>query len=183
MDKRQIAIAAVVAVLAVGGVVGAVITGVGPAPGGSDGSDGGNVGNGGDGTETPYEDTVVVESTGTESTSSGEPLDPFSFVIQNITECGDTCREVSATIVNQRNTTAAGVTVRSEIYTGGEQIWQGSSDVGELDANATYTDTKTVELSIVEAYRVQQNDGQIRIETYVVTNNGTYVFKDERDVT
>lgn len=190
MQGKHIAIAAVVVVVAVAGIAGALVTGFGPAPGG----DGGAFGGDSTATATPYENTVVVDSTETEAggggggdsagdgTATAAPPDPFAFVIQNISECGNTCRIVNASIVNQQDTTATGVSVRSEIYTGGDKIWQGSSDVGSLESGESYSDTKRVELSYGEAYKVQQNDGEILIKTYVVTDDATYVFKDRRNV-
>ncbi|MBP1986111.1 hypothetical protein [Halolamina salifodinae] len=184
MQGKHIAIAAAVLVVVVGGIAGALVTGFGPAPGG----DGGGLGGDSTATATPYENTVVVDSTGTESGGGGDGTatasqpDPFAFVIENISECGDTCRVVDASIVNQQDSAATGVTVRSEIYTGGDKIWEGSSDVGTLESGESYSDTKRVDLSYGEAYKVQQNDGKILIKTYVVTDGATYVFKDERDV-
>ncbi|NHX35224.1 MULTISPECIES: hypothetical protein [Halolamina] len=181
MERSHVVIAVLVVVVALAGVAGALITGFGPAPGGGSAD-----------TSTPYEDTVVVESTdsggsggedGDGSTSTAtESQPPFSFVIESITECGQTCRDVNATIVNQQDTAATGVEVRSEIYTGGDLIWEGTSDVGTLSAGESFTDTKRVELSYSQAYKVQQNDGEILVKTYVRTDGGTYVFKDRRNV-
>ncbi|GAB7094239.1 hypothetical protein JCM30237_13910 [Halolamina litorea] len=205
MKGKHIAIAALVVVVALGAIAGAMVTGFGPAPGGDDG---GVLGGESTETATPYENTVVVGGTesgggggdggadnggdggsddggsgdgSTTATATPQP-DPFAFVIQNISECGNTCRVVNASIVNQQSTAAEEVTVRSEIYTGGDKIWQGSSDVGVLESGERYTDTKRVELSYGEAYKVQQNDGEITIKTYVETAEATYVFTDTRNV-
>jgi hypothetical protein len=180
MKAKSLAIGAVVLLVVVGGVVGAFSLGVIPAPGGGSSSGGGDE----PATET-FSDTVVVEETSTEDASGTETQPPFSFVIDNIEKCGETCRDVTATITNNQNETATGVKVRSEIYTGDNydnKIWEGTSDVGELPGGESYTDTKRVELGALDAYAVQQNDGEIVIKTYVVTDDGTSVFKDERDV-
>ena len=184
MDRKHIAIAAVVVVVALAGIVGALITGFGPAPGGDGGALGGS-----DETATPYSDTVVVDSTDSGSSGGGdggaaatESQEPFSFVIESITKCGQTCRDVNGTIVNQQDHTAEGVVIRSEIYTGGDMIWRGSSEAGDLASGESYTDDKRVELSYSEAYTVQQNDGEILIKTYVQTEETTYVFKQTRNV-
>ena len=200
MNRNYIAIVLLVVLVAVGGVAAALATGFGPAPGG----DGEPLG-GSEETRTPYENTVVVEpantetsagddgtesnagtdangGTGTAASTATPTPDPFAFVIENITECGQTCREVTATIVNQQDSAATGVTVRSEIYTDGDKIWEGSSDAGEVGAGESYTDTKTVELSLLEANSVRNNDGQVLIKTFVVTDSGTYVFKEQRNV-
>mgnify|MGYP000395095223 CR=1 FL=1 len=185
MNGKHVAIAALVVVIALGGVAAALVTGFGPAPGGDEGSAG---------PSTPYENTVVVEET--EASGSGGSSDdgsdggsaateapkPFNFVIEEITECGQTCRDVNGTITNQQDQTAEDVTVRSEIYTDGDLIWSGSSDAGDLGPGETFSDEKRVDLSYSEAYKVQQNDGKIVIRTYVETADGTYVFKQTRTV-
>lgn len=220
MNGKNILIVVLIGIIALGGIAGAIFLGLGPAPGGGDG-DSSAVGGGSTDTDTPYAETVIVQSTDTESgtndggsesgdestqtggdttesgggdsttTASGgetmtatptEQPDPFAFVIDNISECGDTCRIVNASIINQQNEPATGVTVRSEIYTGGDKIWEGSSDVGTIEAGEEYTDTKRVELSLAEAYKVEQNDGEILIKTFVETDETVYVFNDERNV-
>ncbi|WP_053947121.1 hypothetical protein [Halolamina sediminis] len=185
MNGKHVAIAALVVVIALGGVAAALVTGFGPAPGGDEGSAG---------PSTPYENTVVVEDTeasgsdgsgddgGDGGAAATEAPDPFTFVIEEITECGRTCRDVNGTITNQQDHTAEDVTIRSEIYTGGDMIWSGSSDAGDLASGESYSDQKRVGLSYSEAYKVQQNDGKIVIRTYVETADGTYVFKQTRTV-
>lgn len=190
MNWKGIAIAAVVVVVALGGIAGALITGFGPAPGGDDSGP----------SPTPYDETVVVGGTDSGggggdggggsggdggdggSAATAQPQ-PFTFVIENITKCGQTCRDVNGTILNQQNHTAEDVVIRSEIYTDGDMIWSGSSEAGDLAAGEAYTDQKRVDLSYSEAYKVQQNDGQIVVKTYVQTAETTYVFKDTRNVT
>ena len=183
------ALVGVVALLVVvGGIGGVFALGLVPGLGGNStgsSSTGGGGGGGADGTAT-YESTVVVEGTGTEGASSTETQSPFSFTIDSIEKCGETCRDVTATITNNQNSTATGVTVRSEIYTGDNydnKIWEGTSEAGELESGESYTDEKRVELGVSEAYAVQQNDGEILIKTYVVTDDATYVFNEERNVT
>ncbi|WP_435117714.1 FxLYD domain-containing protein [Halolamina sp. C58] len=183
MNRKHVAIAVLVVVIALGGVAAALVTGFGPAPGGDEGSAG---------PSTPYENTVVVEDTeasggdggsdGSGGAAATEAPQPFTFVIEEITECGRTCRDVNGTITNQQDQTAEDVTVRSEIYTDGDMIWSGSSEAGDLAPGETFNDQKRVDLSYSEAYKVQQNDGQIVIRTYVETADATYVFKQTRTV-
>lgn len=182
MNTKLIGIVGVGLVL-LAGAVGAFVTGVGPVPGGSD--------NSGDGAQTTYADTVVVEKTGSNSdgssggsgsSGSAESTPPFTFTIKKIEECGNTCRKVTGSITNNQNETATGVVVRSEIYTDGDKIWEGKSELGTMEPDETVSDTKTVKLSYGEAYKVKQNDGKILVKTYVITDETTYVFKEQRDV-
>lgn len=163
------------------GVVGAAAFGVGPfspdavpnpgtttdAPGatgpdsGSTGGDGG--GSGGAATATP------------------EPA-PFGFQIDNIEECGTTCRDVTATLTNQREAAARDVTVTTRIYVESEQIWEGSEDIGRLAAGESATTTERVEIGYFDAAKIQNNDGYITVETTVTTADGTYTFSGRRQV-
>jgi hypothetical protein len=191
--KRILIGLAVVAVVVAAGVGAAFITGVVPGAGGN--SDAGGE------TDETYQKTVVVQGTDSGSSSSGDKASggsndadsgsgdadsteqsPFSFRIKNIEECGQTCREVTASVTNNQNVTAEDVTVRSVIYTDGEKIWEGKSSLGDVGSGETATDTKTVKLGYMEAYKVKQNDGKILVKTYVITAEGTYVYKDTRDV-
>lgn len=171
-----------VVLVVVAGAAGAFALGVIP---GSSGNSGGGSG-GGDATATEtYESTVVVDESSSEGESTTDSQEPFTFTIDTIEECGQRCRNVTATITNNQDTAATGVRVRSEMYTGdnyGNKIWEGASEAGTLDAGEAFTDKKQVELGYSEAYAVQQNDGEILIKTFVVTDDATYVFKEERDV-
>lgn len=171
--------AVVVGLVVVAGTVGALVTDIGT---------GDDVAGGDGDSEQTYESTVVMGGTDSDGAASGsggdggaERLPPFSFSVKKIENCGDTCREVTASITNNQNV-SRDVTVRSIIYTGGEKIWEGESDLGTLASGETRTDTKTVKLGYVDGYKVKQNDGKILVKTYVVTEDATYVFKERRDV-
>lgn len=106
----------------------------------------------------------------------------FAYTVDSIEECGQTCRDVTATITNDGNETATGVSVETNIYTDGDLIWEGSEDIGTLDVGAEYTSTQRVELSYGEAAKVEDNDGWITIETIVSFDNGQEVITEERQV-
>jgi hypothetical protein len=172
-----------VAVVAVTlGVVGAAAFGVGPvspavppsggaatdtpdATGPDSGSSGGGGGGGSDG----------------DTTATAEPA-PFGFQIDSIETCGTTCRDVTATLTNQRDTAASDVTVTTRIYVESDQIWQGSEEIGRLAAGESATTTKRVELGYLDAAKVQNNDGYITVETTVATAEDTYTFSGRRQV-
>jgi hypothetical protein len=117
-------------------------------------------------------------------TSTATP--PFAFAIDTIEECGRTCRDVTSTLTNQRDTTAENVTVHTRIFAGqgtdGDVIWRGNEDVGTLPAGDAYTTTRQVELSYSEALKVENNDGWITVQTTVETEDQTVTFTDERQV-
>ncbi|MFB6360508.1 MAG: hypothetical protein ABEH59_04215 [Halobacteriales archaeon] len=170
----------VLVVLAVG-IGAAVYYGVGPAPGGSDSGQEltdfptatpGTGGTAGDGTDG--------------STATSAP--PFTFVIDNIEECGQTCRDVTATLRNNQDDPASGVTVFTRVFAGEDNtaeddlVWEGKEEVGTIDAGGSHTTTRRVELSLLEANKIQQKGGWITIVTTVRTDDRTITFRDTEQV-
>ncbi|WP_435063014.1 hypothetical protein [Halobaculum sp. EA56] len=190
--KAVAAVVGVVLVVGVGGVA-AFVAGVGPlgdVGGGSsqvtstpestgtvyDGS-GGSGGSGGD----------AGGSDGSAGSDGGNSPPPYTFTIESIEKCGQTCRDVTVRLTNNRNETATGVSVYTRIFAGNstaksDKVWEGTRDVGTLEAGASTTETSRVELSYSEAYQVQQNDGWITIVTTVESDDVTITFKERRDV-
>jgi len=174
-----------VALLAVGVGAGAVAVAGDVFPAGNSGGDselfptatadsGGTAAGGSDGEAT----------TTTRSASTETP--PFGFAIDNIEECGQTCRDVTSTLTNQRDATAENVTVYTRIVAGqgtdGDEVWRGDEDVGTLQAGGSYTTTRQVELSYADALKIRNDGGWITVQTTVETADGSVTFTDERRV-
>ena len=186
MNAKRLAIAAAATLLIGGVAAGAVVyTGAGPAPGGdSDESI----------EEFPTEETAdgdgsggTTDGGGPDGTSSGD-AEPFTFAVDETTECGTTCRDVTATLTNERNETATGVTTYTRIYAGenntdvDDVVWEGTVDVGTLEGGASHTTTERVELSLLEARKVDQNGGWITIQTTVESDETTVTFRSSERV-
>jgi hypothetical protein len=176
MERTNLLGGILVALVVVAGIGAALYTGLGPAPGGDSGAD--------------IEDFPTEEDTdGNETTapSSADTL-PFSFTIDNTEKCGQTCREVTATLDNNQNETATAVTVYIRILAGENNtetddiVWEGTEDVGAMDPAASHTTTKRIELSLQEARTVDQNDGWITILTTVESDTTTVTFQDSEQV-
>ncbi|WP_411966848.1 hypothetical protein [Haloferax sp. YSSS75] len=195
MRRPLLAVVAVL-VLVGAGVGAAFVTGFGPFAGGAD-SDGQS-------TEAFPTQTTATPSSGDSGDSSGsdggsssdgtttttsEPsTPPFAVTIDDIEECGQTCRDVTSTLTNQQETDATGVTVYSRIFVGNstasdDEVWRGSQQVGDLPASESFTATRRVELSYTEAFAVQQADGWITIQTTIQTDQRTVTYTERRDVT
>jgi hypothetical protein len=142
-----------------------------PATGGGGSSGDGSGGGGGSG--------------GGESAQS-TPEPPFDFDIGSVEECGQTCRDVTATLVNQQERRATGVSVYTRIHAGrdtdGDVVWEGTYDVGILGAGASETETQRVELGYFDALEVQRQDGWITIVLTIETDRQTFRFQERRDV-
>lgn len=177
-QKRVAGVAAVVVVVVALASVAVVALELGPL----DESTGGDGGGGATATP-PSTGTVYTDAPGGGSATEA----PFSFNIQTIEKCGQTCRDVTVTLRNNQNETATGVSVYTRIYAGNNteeknKIWTGQRDIGELEAESSVTRTSRVELSMQEGFKVQQKDGWITIVTTVKSDQTTITFKSRRDV-
>ncbi|UIP00778.1 hypothetical protein Hbl1158_05310 [Halobaculum sp. CBA1158] len=185
--KAIVAVLAVVVIVAVGGAA-AFVAGIGPI---------GDLGGGSDeSTATPQSTGTVYDGaggsndggSGTEADSGGEEsIPPYTFAIQSIDECGQTCRDVTVRLDNNRDQTAEDVSVFTQIYAGnstdsGDRVWQGNEDVGSMEPQGSVTRTSRVELSYSEGYQVQQEDGWITIVTTVESADVTITFRERRQV-
>jgi hypothetical protein len=174
--NRNHVLGGVLVVIVLAAAVGAMVyTGAGPAPGGDSGE--------------PIEDFPTEESAddGAETGSSTD-VDPFTFTVDGIEDCGTTCRDVTATLTNQRNETATGITTYIRIYAGenntdtDDVVWEGTVDVGTLDAGDSHTTTERVELSLRDARKIDRNDGRITVLTAVESDEATATFQDSKQV-
>jgi len=185
MDGKLLAVGGVF-VLLLAGVGGAFVAGLGPFQAESSGEDISEFP-----TETAPDDTASDgDDTGTDgATADGGAAStpPFAFTVDAIEECSRTCRDVTSTLTNQQNTTAEDVTVYTRIYAGnstdGDVVWEGSEDVGTLEADGSYTTTRRVDLSYGDAYAIEQEDGWITVQTTVETAERTVTLSEQRDVT
>jgi hypothetical protein len=186
VDGKLLAFVGVLLVV-LAGVVGALVTGVGPLPSGE-----AQAGADGDAdaesfpTATPAAGSTGDGGGGDGTTATVTPEPPFALTIDAIEECGQTCRDVTSSLINQQDTTARNVTVYTRIFvgngTGGDVAWQGRERVGTLEAGGTATATRRVDLSYSEALAIQRNGGWITVQTTVETADRTVTFSDRRQV-
>lgn len=145
-------------------------TSIGPAPGGESGDD------------------IEEFPTETEPKQSTVETAPFEFRIDSIDDCGQTCRDVTATVENTKNESASDVTVYTRIFAGenttetDDRLWEGSEDVGTLAAGDSYTSTKRVDLSFQEAITIDSEGGWITIVTTVESDEDTVTVRESKQV-
>ena len=142
--------------------------GNGSGSGGGGGGNGGGGGGGGNG-------------------GGGADLPPYTFAVTTVENCGRTCRDVTVELTNNREQAAEDVVVYTRIFAGnttdsGARVWQGREEVGEMEAGATTTATKRVDLSYSNAFKVQQQGGWITIRTTVRSADVNRTFTERRDV-
>ena len=155
---------------------------------------------GGDGGGGDFPTASAPESGGDSSTTAGggsgsgdsgggtteAAQRPFALDIESVEECGQTCRDVTATVENQQDSQATGVTVYTRIHVGrgtdGDVIWEGTNQVGTLAAGSSETDTQRIELGYFDAIAVERADGWITIVLSIDTDRQTVTFQERRDV-
>jgi len=176
VDSKLLGAGVVVLVVVVAALV--VVTGVGPLGGNSAPSSDFPTGSG-----TTYESGGGSGDGGAGTTT--EPP-PFRMVIEEIESCGQTCRDVTGRLVNEQERQANGVTVYTRIFAGadtdGEVVWEGTQEIGALGPGEAERDTQRVELGMMDAAAVQNEGGEITIQTTVETDRQTVTFIDHRDV-
>ena len=175
MNQRYAIGAVLAAVLLAFGFAAVLYAGVGPAPDG----------NADDSIEEPP--TVTPTSDGSDDGSSETPASgdraPFSFTVEDVEECGLTCRDVTATLHNERNETASDVTVFTRIFAGEDStepadlVWEGSETVGTMERSSSHTTTERIELSLWDAREIDRRGGWITIVTTVRTDAETVMFQ------
>lgn len=171
--RRSALVVVFLAVLVVAGGVLAVGVGLIDLPAASDD------GEAGDGLQNDSSDVDVdVRSERNMADTEAE----IRMVVEEVTSCGTTCREVTATVSNDGDEAAENITVETSISTDGDEIWSNSYEVGTLEADDSATSTERIELGYGDALAVQRNDGWITIETVIEFDDGTEVFTEERQV-
>lgn len=143
---------------------------------GGAGSSGGSGGGGGSGSASNGE---------SEAETPTPP--PYDFDVVRIEDCGNTCRDVTVQLTNNRDARASGVVVTTRIYAGNEttenaEVWEGRRDVGTLGPDGSTTATERVSLSYFEALSVKQKGGWITIVTTVESEEVTRTFEERRKV-
>lgn len=135
------------------------------------------------GASTPGSDGADgTDSTPTATESGTASAVQFDFTVREITECGRTCRDVTAALQNRGEANATDVVVRTELYTDGDRIWEDEESVGTIAAGEEYETTKRVELGYGGALKVQNNDGQVTIRVTVRHADGVQRFERNETV-
>lgn len=150
MNRNAVALAGGVVVLLLGGA--AVTLGFVP-------------GSGGGGAGSP---PTVAEPATENGTGNGSAPGGFSFVVTNISECGQTCRLMESELTNSMNESASNVTLTFDVYAGGNStVWEGRTALGSVAANATDDQSTRIQVGMGGGLEIRQNGGNATIVTTV----------------
>lgn len=135
-------------------------------------------------TAGPSTSTATSDHTPAPETQTEPP--PFVLQIDSIESCGQTCRDVTATLVNTQDRRAIGVIVSTRIHAGesvdGSVVWEGEHEVGTLPAGDSVQHTSRIELGFMSAAAIQGAGGEVTIVTSVESDQQSVRFVRHRDV-
>lgn len=137
------------------------------------------------GTATPASDTATPAGT---ATPTATPFgSAFSYAINEITECGSTCRDVTATLTNDQDDAAEDVVIVTEMYAGNQTsedalVYTSNESAGTLGSGESHTFTQQLELTLSEAADVRDEDGWVAIVTTIHSEGETKSFVTRRQI-
>ena len=151
-------------------------------------------------TATDAGDTQTATDGGSTSTNTPTPTDTgggqtatgtatqaaFAYQIDEVTECGATCRTVTATVTNQQSTDT-GVTSETRIYAGNTtaddaRVFAETRELGTVAAGESVTTSTDVDLSTTEALRVDNAGGWVTVVTVITDGDETVRTVERRQV-
>jgi len=182
MERQTVLVGAVAAVvlLAAGGAVALGVVPTGLTGGSGDGAQAadGNANGGDTGDGDTAETTTAGGGDAPVTTTSG----PFGFTVDSVTECGQTCRTMAATVTNDGDSAAEHVRLEITVYAGSDQVWEGTTEVGTLEAGESASTTTEIDVGLGGGAKIRGNDGYATIQTRVVSADDSQVFRDRREV-
>jgi|GEM_PF-2016429 len=118
-------------------------------------------------TRTATDTSVTRTATGTATAT--QPA--FTYRIDQVSDCGRTCRTVTATVTN-RQSADADVTSETQIYAGNTtaddaRVFNQTRELGTVAAGGSVTRSTDVELSTTEAFQVNDASGWVTVVTVI----------------
>ncbi len=146
-----------------------------------DADDGDDDVNGGGDSE---DDSSAVDTLDTEPERSGPPFVPE---LENMEECGETCREATVALQNNMNVNAENVVVYVRLHAGDstdpdDVVWGENRNIGTLAPGEVYRETETVDLTPQQANKVREEDGIVTAKATVESDQATATFVERDNV-
>ncbi len=131
-------------------------------------------------TQVSTQETIepATEEGTDEGTDAGTqvPSVDLSVIVDEITECGRTCRTLAYTVQNRGGAGAENVTVEVAVRTpdaDGDVVYEGTQELGAIDSERQRQATTNLTLGEDGAAAVQNNDGSVAVEITAVADDGT----------
>jgi hypothetical protein len=142
--------------------------------------------------DAPIIDPGPPDGPDTENLATGEPnlktppvsneSEPVSLTVENVSDCGDRCRRVTANLTNVGNETLTNVTAETRVLADGNLLWNRTHDFETLSVNESANRTARIDLGLRDALVVAGNDGWVTVETTVSWDGGNATFDERRRV-
>jgi hypothetical protein len=134
-------------------------------------------------TATPTDVPGETDDMPTAETATGtSPRVRFDAHVDEITKCGFTCRTLTYTIQNRGTEVAESVEVGIRVLTDGEQVYEGTQAVGDIDPRSQPTAiSKDIDVGLGGGRKISGNDGRVVAElTPRAAGGASATFRFER---
>ena len=132
--------------------------------------------------ESLTEDTIGPADSTERAAADLESDVSFEGDVTEIVEYGRTCREVTTTLTNTGTADATAVRVAATVVAGETVVWETDEEIGRLEAGATVTRTRRIDLDVVSALAIENNDRTVTITTTITSAQQTEQFVTETTV-
>jgi hypothetical protein len=132
--------------------------------------------------DAPGSTSSEVTESNDEERSTPKPKVEFHVELDNISECGLTCRKIEYTLQNRGQLSAKQMGVSIRVHTGGEQVYDATQSIGDLQSQTQKTGiTHQIDVGLSGGNAIQSNDGEITLTLEPESKNGSSkVFTFER---
>jgi hypothetical protein len=112
---------------------------------------------------------------------------PFVPELENMEECGETCREATVALQNNMNVDAENVVVYVRLHAGDstdseDVVWGENRNIGTLEPGEVYRETETVDLTPQQANKVRETDGVVTAKATIESDQATATFVERDNV-
>jgi hypothetical protein len=107
----------------------------------------------------------------------GDGPHAFAVTVDDLTECGATCRNFTGTVRYTGEGTARDVTLDVRVTAEGSELWNATETVGEVQAGGSYRLVREAEIGYRESSTVLSNDGYVTVWIEVDHAGGTETLR------
>ena len=132
-----------------------------------------------DGASDTVSRTIPVTA-GSDDTASVEVAD-LELRLQNITECGFTCRSTTYELENPTDEPVSDLTADIDVVSGGKTLIETEQAIGDVAAGETVTFTDRIEADQDQVTTILDNDGRVTLELQLQTANTTRTITFDRE--
>jgi len=126
--------------------------------------------------ETIEPSTEDGTESGTEATGTQVPEVDLNVIVDEVTECGRTCRTLAYTVQNLGGADAGDVTVEVTVRApdaSGDVVYEGTQNLGAIDSERQRSATTNLTFGEDGAATIRDNGGSVAIEMRALADDGT----------